>query len=154
MSGSEVNTEVLLDYPTSVSAQSSNKVRHKRSLQPDRMAANPSSSNGFKISQYTNSTAKTDKFNDIYGVKNNKAKRGGINKKSASMKIGDSRFDSAKSISFTNILDKEVSLPYIQHSQNSSNQAHSVINSRDIKWTPSKRKEKVPLSGNLAKSNL
>mmetsp|Transcript_26650 Transcript_26650/g.26541 ORF Transcript_26650/g.26541 Transcript_26650/m.26541 type:complete len:372 (+) Transcript_26650:525-1640(+) len=143
MSGSDINTEVLLDYPTSVSAQSTNKVKHKRSIQAERIMGNPSSSNGFKLSQYTNSSTKTDKFNDIYGVKNNKAKRTAVNKKSASMKIGEGRIDSSKT--------NEVSLPYIQKSQNSSGQAHSVVNSHDLKWSPSKRKDKVPITGSLPK---
>jgi len=95
MSGSGINTEVLLDYPTSVSAQSSSKINQKNSFPVEKGMNN---SKGLKMShQITNSNVKPDKFSNIYGAKNNKVKRSLTNQKSSSMKIGENRFDSAKS---------------------------------------------------------
>lgn len=46
-------TEELIDYPTAVSAQSSNKIKHKKSLP---LEPGPNNSNGFLIYQNTNTS--------------------------------------------------------------------------------------------------
>ena len=146
----ENTTKMSFEYPTSVSGQSSNKIKHKKSLPIERCTSGPNSSNGFKMNNITNSTAKADQkqFNEIYGAKNSKGKRLVTNQKSASMKVGESKLFLFNGLSWFFIeKSKDVSLPYIQSNQSSSSQTHSLLNARDVKWSPSKKKDKVGFPG-------
>lgn len=94
MSEPGIQTEILLDYQNSISSQSSNKIKQKKVVQIEK---GMNISNGFKMSQVSTSSVKNDKFRSIYGKRNNKVKRSLTNQKSASMKVGENRFNSAKS---------------------------------------------------------
>ena len=94
---------------------------------------------------------KTDKVEVIYGMRNNKAKRSIASHKSSSMKASDHGGDANKQngakLSFEDYMrknknSKEVSLPYIQNSHSANPQTNSFVNSKDIKWSPSKLKDK------------
>lgn len=94
---------------------------------------------------------KTDKIEQIYGMRNNKAKRSIASHKSSSMKASEHGGETSKQngvkVSFEDYMkrnknNKEVSLPYIQNSHSANPQANSFVNSKDIKWSPSKRKDK------------
>ena len=161
LSDSDANTEGLLDYPTAVSAQSSNKIKHKKSLPVDSQSSSAvgvNASNGFLLNQ--NSAVKPEKIEQIYGMRNNKAKRGVSNQKSSSMKVTDNGIDQGRGkISFEDYLrhskQKEVSLPYIQSSQSANAQANSLVNPKDIKWSPSKRRDKkIVAEHNLISANM
>ena len=94
---------------------------------------------------------KPDKIEMVYGMRNNKAKRSIANHKSSSMKASDHGGETGKQnaakMSFEDYMrrnknSKEVSLPYIQNSHSANPQTNSFVNSKDIKWSPSKRKDK------------
>lgn len=111
----EFNTDTLIDYPTTISAQSSNKIKPKKSVQLESQTSNSSSGHS--------SLVKPEKIEQIYGMRNNKAKRGVASHKSSSMKAADHGIEINRQnlgkISFEEYIYKskhnqEVSLPYIQ----------------------------------------
>lgn len=140
--GSDVNTEGLLDYPAGFSAQSSNKLKHKKSLPLESQVSNVSSTHS--------SMAKPDKIEQIYGMRNSKAKRPIPNSKASSLKSGEHGVDLTKQniakASFEDYLRKktnqDVSLPYIQASHSANAPAGNLGPPNGAKWSPSKRKDK------------
>lgn len=77
----------------------------------------------------------------MYGSKNKK--RSIANHKSSSMKVADRGFERDKNNIVQQILNnqnsKDISLPYIQSSHSANPQ---LVNPKDAKWSPSKRKDK------------
>lgn len=154
-----IETDALFDYPTSVSVQSSNKNKHKKSLPID-TGDHPNNSNGFIMSQ-PNSVAKNpSKFSEIYGVKSNKAKKSVNIQKSSTLKMEEQAFDKgvqilnnciAQSMFMDHSQQKEVSLPYIQSSQ--SSKANSVINTSGMKPKKNPNKYDINKVGNIGKNS-
>lgn len=135
----DINSEGLIDYPTVMSGQSSNKLKSKKSL--------PIGSAIKGTGSKQNSILKSEKgtyfqfYNNLDNSKKGKGKRSIANHKSSSFKGPSNQKSAINKISFEDYFKKQnqdISLPYIQSSNSANQQPASLINTKDAKWSPSK----------------